>query len=52
MWLSMVLLFPRGNFIASSNATAIPDPASIVGRPFARFADTAAFEQACYSRRL
>jgi membrane associated rhomboid family serine protease len=38
--------------IASSGATAVPGPASTAGRPFARFADTAAFEMACYARAL
>ncbi len=38
--------------LAASRAVAVPSPAAAAGRPFARFADAAAFEEACYLRRI
>lgn len=38
--------------LAASGAPAAPSPESAAGRPFARFEDTAAFEQAAWGRRV
>ena len=40
------------DLLTASAATAVPGPAAAMGRPFARFRDLAAFEEACYGRPL
>lgn len=40
------------DLLARSGAAALPDAKAALGRPFARFADLAGFERACYGRRL
>ncbi len=41
-----------GELLAASGALAIPSPAAAAGRPFARFANAALFEEVCYRRRI
>jgi hypothetical protein len=41
-----------GALLERSGAAAVPGPEAAVGRPFVRFADLAAYEMACFGRRL
>ncbi len=41
-----------GGLLEASQAVALPNAAAAVGRPLARFADEASFEEACYRRRI